>query len=75
MVNIDLVKTGNNIAYLRKKRGITIAELQNYFGFTSPCAIYKWQRGDSLPTLDNMINLSELLGVSVEDIVVMESME
>ena len=48
---IDLVATGNNIRRLRMERGLTVRELQSYFGFEEPRAIYKWQKGESLPTV------------------------
>ena len=35
-------------------------------------AIYKWQRGQALPTLDNMTVLSRLLHRSIEEILVLE---
>ncbi|MDD6142849.1 MAG: helix-turn-helix transcriptional regulator [bacterium] len=35
-------------------------------------AIYKWQRGDALPTVDNLVALSAVLGVPVEGILVVE---
>ena len=46
---IDLIETGNNIRRLRVERGMTVRDLQKYFGFEEPQAIYKWQRGQSLP--------------------------
>ena len=45
---IDPVATGANICRLRKDRGLTVRDLQHYFGFEEPQAIYKWQRGQSL---------------------------
>ena len=41
---IDPVATGANICRLRKDRGLTVRDLQHYFGFEEPQAIYKWQR-------------------------------
>ena len=37
-------------------------------GFESDQAVYKWQRGDSLPTVDNLYALSRLFSTSVDDI-------
>ena len=54
---IDLIATGNNIRRLRMERGLTVRELQSYFGFEEPRAIYKWQKGESLPTVDNLYAL------------------
>ena len=58
---IDPVATGANICRLRKDRGLTVRDLQLYFGFEEPQAIYKWQRGQSLPSVDNLYALSALL--------------
>ena len=67
---IDTTATGKNIARLRKEKGYSVAELQNWFGFESPQAIYKWQRGESLPSVDNLYALSILLEISMNDIIV-----
>ena len=67
---IDLAATGENIARLRKARGLTVRDLQNWFGFEEPQAIYKWQKGKSLPTVDNLYALGVLLNVPMEDILV-----
>lgn len=45
---IDLAATGSNIRRLRMERGLTVRDLQSYFGFEEPRAIYKWQKGESL---------------------------
>ena len=67
---IDLSATGKNIIALRKARGLTVRDIQNFFGFEEPQAVYKWQQGKSLPTVDNLLALSVLLGVSIEQILV-----
>ena len=67
---IDLAATGENIARLRQDRGMTVRDLQSWFGFEEPQAIYKWQKGKSLPTVDNLYALSKLLDVPMEEILV-----
>ena len=67
---IDPAATGRNIVRLRQERGLTVRDLQTFFGFEEPQAIYKWQRGQSLPTVDNLYALGALLGVSMEEILV-----
>ena len=67
---IDMAATGMNIARLRRNAGLTVRDLQAVFGFSTPQAIYKWQRGDALPTLDNIVALAAVLGVTVEEILV-----
>ena len=65
---IDPVATGENIVRLRQERGLSVRDLQAYFGFEEPQAIYKWQRGKSLPTVDNLYALGALLDVPMEEI-------
>lgn len=72
---INLEKTGTNIKKLRKERGLTIRKLQEYFPFTNPQPIYKWEYGAHLPTVDNLVILAYALGVRIEDILVIEEVE
>ena len=67
---IDPVATGANIARLRRERGLTVRDLQAFFGFEEPQAIYKWQRGQSLPSVDNLYALGSILETPLEDILV-----
>ena len=67
---IDLPATGANIRRLRQTKGLSVRDLQQFFGFEEPQAIYKWQRGKSLPTVDNLYALSTLLDVPMNDILV-----
>jgi transcriptional regulator with XRE-family HTH domain len=69
---IDLSATGLNIVRLRVLAGLTVRDLQDVFGFGTPQAIYKWQRGDTLPTVDNLAVLSVLFGVKIDDILVFQ---
>ena len=69
---IDMIRTGENINRLRQDAGISVRELQEVFGFATPQAIYKWQHGTTLPTIDNLVVLARILGVSIEDILVLE---
>ena len=57
MVNlptIDMIRTGQNISRLRKQAGLSVKDLQDIFGFATPQAIYKWQQGVSLPTIETL---------------------
>lgn len=71
MPTIDLAQTGANIVKLRKNAGLSVRDIQVAFGFNSPQAIYKWQAGAALPTVDNLIGLAALLHVSLDDILVL----
>ena len=69
---IDLIATGKNITRLRKKAGYSVKDLQDVFGFATPQAIYKWQHGAALPTIDNLVVLASVLGVTVDEIIVVD---
>ena len=67
---IDMIKTGQNIAALRLQAGLSVRDLQNIFGFATPQAIYKWQHGTTMPTIDNLVVLAAVLHVRIDDILV-----
>lgn len=67
---IDMVKTGQHIMELRVQSGLSVRELQEIFGFSTPQALYKWQHGTALPTIDNLVVLAAVFGVKVDDILV-----
>lgn len=67
---INMMKTGENINMLRQRSGISVRELQGILGFGTPQAIYKWQQGTALPSLDNLVILAAALGVTTDQILV-----
>lgn len=67
---IDLAATGRNILSLRQKKGLTVRDMQKWFNFEEPRAIYKWQSGQSLPSVDNLYALSVLLDIPIEEILI-----
>ena len=70
MPTIDMEATGRNIMRLRKAAGLTVKELQDIFGFAAPQAIYKWQHGTAMPTIDNLVVLAAVLAVPMDEIII-----
>ena len=70
VMGIDAVATGRNINHLRKERKIRVADICEALGIGEQ-AIMKWQRGDTLPSLDNLCALSQVLGVRMDEIIVL----
>ena len=70
---IDMEATGQNITKLRKDAGLTVRDLQGMFGFTTPQAIYKWQKGTAMPTLDNLVVLAVVFNVPIDDILIVDN--
>ena len=73
MPTIDMVATGINIMRLREAAGLTVKDLQDIFGFATPQAIYKWQHGAALPTIDNLVVLAAVFEVSLDEIIVIDA--
>jgi transcriptional regulator with XRE-family HTH domain len=70
---IDMAATGRNITKLRQDAGLSVKDLQMLFGFTTPQAIYKWQHGAAMPTIDNLVVLAVVFGVRMDDIIVIDT--
>lgn len=69
MITIDTTLTGLHMKELMKSKGLTYKDIIAATGVTAP-AIYKWYRGDCLPTVDNLVVLADLYGCSMDDILV-----
>lgn len=72
---IDVRATGQNIDRLIRERQISVRTLQTYFGFDTPRAIYKWLRGEHLPSVDHLFALSKLLRVPLQDILIEQTQD
>lgn len=67
---IDKVKTGLNLYQLIESSGISWKDIAEYLGLESTRVIYDWTSGTKMPSLENLLNLSILLNVSMEGILV-----
>ena len=67
---IDMVATGENIKNLIANNGMKVKDVANIFGFASAYPVYKWQNGETLPALENLVVLSKLLNVTMDEIIV-----
>ena len=65
-----MAATGQNIFRLREAAGLSVKELQEKMELASLQAIYKWQHGDNIPSVDNLLILADILGVTMDDIIV-----
>ena len=67
---LDLEATGTKIKTIMKQKGVTPRRLQLIMDFPYVQAIYNWFAGKNMPTLDNLVVLAQVLGVTMDDIVV-----
>ena len=65
-----MIGTGNNISRLRKLNSLSIKDIQEAMGFNTPQAIYKWIRGEAIPSVNNLVILSELFNTTIDEILV-----
>lgn len=70
---INMTATGKNIAALRVRAGLSVKDVQEIFGFATPQAIYKWQNGTAMPTIDNLVILAAIFNVTIDEIIVYQT--
>ena len=70
---INTVATGENINRMRMEAGFSVREMQAVFGFATPQAIYKWIHGTAMPSIDNLVILAAVLGVTMDEIIVVDT--
>ncbi len=58
----------NNLKLFRKKSGLTQEQLAEQVG-VSRQAIAKWENGDALPDIDNLVALADIYGVTIDSLV------
>lgn len=65
-----MVETGNRLRKLGQSSGYSVKDIQQYLGLSCPQSIYRWYKGDILPSVDNLLKLSELYQVHMEELLV-----
>ena len=68
--SIDAEATARRIDSRRIENNLTVRDLQNLFGFTSPQAVYGWIRGKNVPSIDNLVVLASVLNTTIDDLII-----
>ena len=63
-----VLKFGNNLKVLRTENKLSQASLAKAVGVTQQC-ISEWEKGNMEPTLSNLWALSEIFGVTIDELV------
>lgn len=71
----DLEATGANIRALMRRRGVSARELQAVMGFPYVQTIYNWFKGKNMPSIDNLVVLSQILETRIDEIIVTREVE
>ena len=66
---IDTSATGRNIDRIIRNSSYSVTDIADYLGTTSSL-VYRYMRGEVLPSTDRLLALSVLLGVTVNDLLV-----
>ena len=67
---IDAEATARRIDTRRLENNLTVRDLQNVFGFSSPQAVYVWIRARSVPSIDNLVVLASVLNTTIDDLII-----
>ncbi len=67
--------TGEKIKSLRKFNKISVSALQEVFGMANPQAIYNWESGKNMPSIDNLIVLAQVFDVTIESLIATNRVE
>lgn len=66
---INMLKTGENLYTLCDENGFSVSLLERLLCISNQ-SIYNWFSGKSLPSLDNLLALSILLDISMNDLLI-----
>ena len=68
--SIDMIETGKRLKRLAQRNGYSVKDIQEYLGLSCPQPVYRWYKGIILPSVDNLLRLSELYHVHMEELLV-----
>lgn len=69
---VNLKATGANIKRMMINGGLSVGDLQKILGFNTKNAIYKWRRGETMPSIDNLVILADVFNCKLDDIVIVD---
>lgn len=72
MKSINMKKTGININNKILCKNKSIKEISEILGFSSTRSVYKWLSGQTLPSLDSLLVLSEVLETTMDELIISE---
>ena len=67
---IDMDMTGKRIKDMIKTAGFTAKDVADACCLANPNAVWRWQKGINMPTLDNLVVIAKMCGCGLDDLVV-----
>lgn len=68
--SLDMIQTGKKIHYIFIKNGCTVKDIQCFLDLACPQSIYRWIKGQTLPSIDNLYKMAEIFQIHMEDMLV-----
>ena len=71
-ISINMEETGANIRRLIKASGYSVRDIMAITGISTEQAVYKWYRGESIPSIETMLMLCNALGIDINELLVID---
>lgn len=68
MIKVDLKETGKKIKSQMAKQGMSADDVTQALGYSDRTTIYRWCRGETMPSYENLVNLSILFRCKIRDL-------
>ncbi len=72
MATINIKETGVHLKKVIEQYGYTVKEIKELLGLSTTKAIYKWLKGENLPTVDNLVILADTFNITVDELLIIE---
>lgn len=69
---IDQQRTGQKLKIIIKLAGYDVKYIQEYLNLSCPQPVYRWFKGQILPSVEKLCALGNLLGVHMEELLVLQ---
>lgn len=73
--SLDMVQTGKKLHYIFIKNGCTVKDIQFFLNLACPQSIYRWLKGQTLPSIDNLYRMAEIFQIHMEDMLVAKNFD
>jgi transcriptional regulator with XRE-family HTH domain len=73
MIKVSAKATGNKIKIMMIRRGKHTHEIAKDLGYADRSTINRWLRGETVPSYENLANLSIILNCDIKDLVAYEN--
>ncbi len=72
MIKIDTVASGRKIKAQMATKGMSAEEVTEALGYSDRSTVYRWLRGETMPSYENLVNLAILFKCKIKDLVAYE---